>query len=201
VVSDQKARREPGLFLVRFESIMPDTSELARYYESLTDGELLILNSEGGFTEDAAHVLGQELKRRNLAAGDLTKYLVPARIRLREEAQEKGFRARGPGLLFFGRRYLNESDRKANIQVRTKWFALGGMPIIPIASYRFKCSGEQGKSALRDWLSNDPEQRVIQRVPLNWNQVFLTWMKTAIFVLVVFLLAYGFAWYCDHARR
>jgi hypothetical protein len=137
-----------------------------------------------------------ELKRRNLRASDVKRCAVPERIKLREEAQEKGFAGRGPALQFFGRRYLNESDKTANIQLRTKWFALGGIPIVPLASYRFKCTGTPSK-----WFGGDTEQRVINRVPLNWHQVFLTWAKTAIFILLVFLLAVGFFWYQEHRRR
>lgn len=175
--------------------IMPTESELAKYYETLTDAELLNLKSEGGFTDEAEQVLAKELKRRNLKAGDLKRYVVPERIRLCEEAKEKGFAGRGPALLFFGRRYLNEADKRANIQLRTKWFALGGIPLVPIASYRFKYTSDPGR-----WHLDEPEQRVIDRVPLNWTQVFLTWMKTAIFMLIVFLLTVAFFWYQDHRR-
>ena len=175
---------------------MPDASALEKYYETLTDAQLLNLRSEGGFTEQAEQVLADELKRRNLRASDVKRYAVSERIRLREEAQEKGFAGRGPALRFFGRRYLNEADKTANIQLRTKWFALGGIPIVPLASYRLKSTGTPIK-----WFGDDTEQRVINRVPLNWPQVFLTWAKTAIFILLFFLLAAGFFWYQDHRRR
>jgi hypothetical protein len=165
--------------------IMPDTIELTKYYETLTDDALLNLASEGGFTEEAQQVLAKELRRRNLANGDLKRCVARnERLKLREEAKEKGFRGRGPGLLFFGRRFLNEADKEANIQVRTKFFALGGIPLIPIASYRFQCTGDQGR-----WLNfYDGNQRIINRVPLNWTQVFLTWIKTAVIIVVIGLL-------------
>jgi hypothetical protein len=175
---------------------MPDAGTLAKYYETLTDAQLLNLRREGGFTEQAEQVLADELKQRNLKATDVKKYAVPGRIKLREEAQEKGFAGKGPALLFFGRRYLSEADKAANIQLRTKWFALGGIPVVPLASYRFKCTGNPSK-----WFGRDADQRVINRVPLNWPQVFLTWAKTAIFILLVFLVAVGFFWYQDHRGR
>jgi hypothetical protein len=174
---------------------LSDPNELAKYYETLNNSQLLNLKSEGGFTEEAERVLADELRRRNLDAGELKKYKAQGeRIKLREEATEKGSRGRGPGLLFFGRRYLNEEDRKANIQVRTKWFALGGMPIVPIASYRFQCSDA------RVWSSRDGKQRVIDRVPLNWTQVLLTWLKMAIVLVLVILLAAGIIWYQNHGK-
>jgi hypothetical protein len=176
---------------------MPDADALAKYYQTLTDAQLLNLRAEDGFTEQAEQVLAEELKRRNFRDSDVKRNTVHKnRINLRDEAQEKGFTGRGPALLFFGNRYLNEADKTANIRLRTRWLALGGMPIIPLASYRFKCKGSPGK-----WFWGDTEQRVIDRVPLNWPQVFLTWAKTALFILLVFLLGAGFSWYLEHRGR
>jgi len=176
--------------------MMPDPNALAKYFETLNNAELLNLKREGGFTKEAVRVLADEFRRRNLDAGDLKRYEAQGeRIKLREETTEKGSRGRGPGLLFFGRRYLNEEDRKANIQVRTKWFALGGIPIVPIASYRFHCSGDA-----RKWSQEDVKPRVINRVPLNWLQVFVTWLKMAIVLIFVILLAAGIIWYQNRAK-
>jgi hypothetical protein len=143
---------------------MPDTIALAKSYETLADSALLNLASEGGLTEEAQQVLAKELARRNLGDGDLTRFVAQSeRMKLHEEAKEKGFRGRGPGLLFFGRRFLSDADKEANIQVRTKFFALGGIPLIPIASYRFKCTGHRPR-----WFDfDDRNQQVINRVPLN----------------------------------
>jgi hypothetical protein len=176
---------------------MPDADVLAKYYETLTDAQLLDLRAEDGFTEQAEQVLAEELKRRNLKVSDVKRNTVHKnRINLRDEAQEKGFAGKGPALLFFGNRFLNEADKTANIRLRSKWFALGGIPIVPLASYRFKCKGTPGK-----WFLGDTEQRVIDRVPLNWPQVFLTWAKTALFILLVFLLLVGSSWYQEHRSR
>ena len=163
---------------------MPDPNALAKYYEALTNAQLLNLKREGGFTEEAERVLADELRRRNLEAGDLKGYEAQSeRIKLREETTEKNPRGRGLSLLFFGRRYLNEEDRKANIQIRTKWFALGGIPLVPIASYRFQCTRDT-----RRWFSRNGTQRVINRVPLNWTQVLLTWLKMAVVLVFVFVV-------------
>jgi hypothetical protein len=177
-------------------NVMPDASTLAKYYESLSDAELLNLRGQSGFTEQAEQALAEELKRRNLKAGDVKRHAIPERVKLREEAQEKGMYGKGPALLFFGRHYLDEADKRANIQLRTKWFVLGGIPLIPLASYRFKCTRSPGK-----WFGWDTGQRVINRVPLNWPQIFLTWLKTAIFFFLVFLLAFGYFWYQGRGRR
>lgn len=176
---------------------MPDSSSLAKYYEGLTNAELLNLRSEGGFTDEAERVISEELRRRNLNASDLKRYEAQGeRIKLREETTEKGSGGRGPGLLFFGRHYLNEQDRQANIQVRTKWFTLGGVPLVPLASYRFQCTGDA-----HNWLSDNGKQRVINRVPLNWEQVFLTWLKTAAVLIAGILVMAGIFWCVNHGRR
>ena len=45
---------------------MADTKALDQHYRALSDEELLKLAAEGGFTAEAAQVLGKELARRNL---------------------------------------------------------------------------------------------------------------------------------------
>jgi hypothetical protein len=174
---------------------MSGPNALAKYYETLNDSQLLNLNNEGGFTEEAERVLADELERRNLDAGDLKRYKTQGeRLKLREETTEKGYISRGTGLLFLGRRSLNEQDRKANIEVRTKWFALCWIPIVPIASYRFHCSDA------RPWSSRDDMRRVIDRVPLLWTQVLLTWLKTAVVLVLLILLAAGISWYQNQGK-
>jgi hypothetical protein len=175
---------------------MVDTIALAKHYETLTDTELLTINNEGGLADQAKPLLAEELRRRNLKESDFKRHKIPARVLLREEAKEKGFRGKGPGLLFFGRHFLSQADREANIQVRTKWFTLGGLPLIPLSSYRFKCTG-----ASKSWFQSSTEQRVINRVPLNWTQVFMTWMKTAAIVIGVGLLIVGYSWYRAQRMR
>ncbi|MGD0939815.1 MAG: hypothetical protein ABR905_08880 [Terracidiphilus sp.] len=176
---------------------MPDADALAKYYETLTDSQLLNLRAEDGLTEQADLMLTEELKRRNLTTGDMKRNTAyNNRTNLLDKAQERGSSSKGPGLLFFGNRCLNEADKTANIRLRTKWFALGGMPIVPLASYRFKCKGIPGK-----WFWGDAEQRVINRVPLNWPQVFLTWAKTTLLILLFFLFLVGFSWFQEHRIR
>lgn len=169
---------------------MPDTNALAEYYQSLSDQGLLSLASEGGFTGEAREVLHQELARRNLKTGDVKRFAAETEHgNLREEATERGGGYRLPGLQLFGRSYLNEVDRKDNIQVRTKWFTISGIPLVPIASYRFKCAGSSGKGPLAE-----AALTVIDRVPLNWAQVFMTWFKTAALIVGVGLLIVGIGW-------
>jgi hypothetical protein len=163
---------------------MPDATVLETYYKALTDRELLKLRTDGGFTEEAEQVLCKELDRRHLTTGDVKKYVAATeRNDLRDEVVERGGGYRSLGLQFFGKTYLNESDRVAKIQVRTKWFTASGIPLIPIASYRFKCAENSGSS-----FRTNTRRNVINRVPLNWPQVFMTFAKTAMQVIGWILL-------------
>lgn len=177
--------------------IMPDANALEKHYKTLTDQELLNLKREGGFTDEAEQVLGNELKRRNLTPGDLKRFIVESeRSKLREEVEERGGRGyRSIGLQFFGRNYINEADREANIQLRTKWFTMSGIPLVPIASYRFKCTGSPSK-----FFMTNTQQKVINRVPLNWMQVCMTWVKTATILVGAVLLITGIYWCLHHGR-
>jgi hypothetical protein len=170
---------------------MPDATALEKYYENLTDRELLNLRAEGGFREEAEQVLGKELARRHLGSSDVKKQVaVSERDNLRDEVVERGGGYRSLGLQFFGKTFLSESDRAADIQVRTKWFAVSGIPLIPIASYRFKCTKYSGSS-----FPANTQRKVINRVPLNWPQVFVTFAKTAMLVVGAGLLIVAIGWF------
>ena len=172
---------------------MPDATALEKYYETLTDRELLKLRAEGGFTEEAEQVLAKEFVRRHLASSDVKRYVAAsARDNLRDEVVERGGGYRSLGLQFFGRSFFNESDRAADIEVRTKWFTVSGIPLIPIASYRFKGAKSSGNP-----FKTNTQRSVINRVPLNWPQVFVTFAKTAMFIIGACLLIVGVGWFLN----
>lgn len=155
------------------------------------------LKRGGGFTADAEEVLARELTRRNLTPGDLKRYVaVTQRNQLRDEVTERGGRYRSLGFQFFGGRYRNESDRRAAIQVRTKWFTISGIPLIPIASYRFKRGGHAGQ-----WSRTRTRRGVIERVPLDWAQVFTTWLKTAAMLVGVLVSIVVISWLLNGRRH
>jgi hypothetical protein len=166
---------------------MPTQADFAATYQNMSDGQLLETANQGGLIPEAHQALTQELHRRNLKPSDLPRHKESPRERLQGETREKWYASRtGPtGLVFFGRRYLAPADREANIQLRTKWISLGGLPIFPLASYRFKCK-QQGWRFLR-WT----DQTVLNRVPLNWDQAFSTWLKASPFYVAIFVLLYA----------
>lgn len=151
---------------------MPAPSELLSTYQHMTDGQLLQVANDGGLVPEAELVLAEELRRRNLKPSDLPLYKESPKDRLQAETQQKSFR--GTGLRFYGRKFQNEADKRANIQVRTKWFAFAYIPLIPLASYRFQCSGDPDK-----WFQWNPRRHPLGRIPLDWNQALMTWTKAA----------------------
>jgi hypothetical protein len=176
---------------------MPDANQLASYYQSLTDSELLNQVSEGGFTDEAERVLKKELTRRHLNQSDVKRYVAATqRSSLHDEVAERGEGYRSLGVQFFGRSYLSEADKTAEIQVRTKWLTVSGIPLIPIASYRFRCTS--GNSKRRPM---DASRSVVDRMPLQWGQVFLTGMKTTALLIGGVVLIVGAYWLLERVKR
>jgi hypothetical protein len=173
---------------------MNHQSYFGRTYEGMSDGQLLQIANEGGLVDEAKGPLAEELRRRNLKPSDLPRHKESQRTRLRREASERTITSRGgpTGLAFFGRHYLTPADKEANIQLRTKWIAFSGLPLVPLASYRFKCK----QHGWRFWHWTD--QVVIDRVRLNWDQVFLTWLKASPFYLVILILLLGWVRFRHH---
>jgi len=148
---------------------MATPSELLSTYQHMTDGQLLQVANEGGLIPEAQLALAEELHRRNIKKTDVALHKEKRQETLEKEATERWFPfGYSLGYAFYGRKYLNEDDRRQNIHVRTKFFVFT-IPLIPIASYRFKCSGSPSK-----WFQWNTQYRVLNRVPLNWDQVFLT---------------------------
>lgn len=166
---------------------MNTQTDFAKTYESMSDGQLLQTASEGCLVDEAKQTLAEELHRRNLKIDELPRHKESLRTRLRREATERVLpsRAGATGFVFFGRHYLTPADKEANIQLRTKWIAVGGLPLIPLASYRFKCIQEGWR--FFHWT----DQVVINRVPLNLDQVFLTCLKASPVYIVILTLLCG----------
>ena len=158
---------------------MESQSQLAATYEHMSAGELLQIANEGGLRPESKQALAEELHRRKLKASDLPSHKQTAQEHLEEETRERWFplfRYRSLGFGLYGRSYLNEADKVSNIQVRTKFFVFV-IPLVPIASYRFRCTGEPGK-----WFQWSTDQQALNRVPLVWTQVFMTWLKTLLWI-------------------
>jgi hypothetical protein len=171
-------------------------SDFATEYQQMPDGQLLLLANEGDLVDEAHQALTEELRKRNLKKQDivLPKKKTPHE-RLQEAAEEKTIasgRGGNTGFYFYGRHYLNEADKAADIQLRTKWFVLASIPLVPLASYRLKC-----KQKSFGWFRWYTEQQIVNRVALNWNQILLTWIKTFIVIAVFVAAMILYLWLSD----
>jgi hypothetical protein len=99
--------------------------------------------------------------------------------------------AAGTGLLLYGKKYLTESDAAQNIQARTQWFAFSYFPLYPIASYRIAYNQ-------RPQMELHPTGRLIEQIPLQWSQIFVTWGKAIACVLTGGLVLYLYVYFHTH---
>jgi hypothetical protein len=162
---------------------MDSPSDFALTYQKMTDDEILQLASEGGFVDVAQNALQAELHRRNITSQQVAELHSNQEQEKVAKRATRAFSLKGTGLVFYGRRYMSESDREQNIQLRTKWFALVGFPIFPIASYRFAYTT---RSKFKLWWN--AQGTFVDQVPLQWSQVLTTWVKTIAYLSAVFLV-------------
>jgi hypothetical protein len=70
--------------------------------------------------------------------------------------------------------------------VRTLWWTLVSLPVVPLASYRYKTAEELGTRA-RFWCRKLPAR--------HWNQIFKTWVIGVAAVIAVFIGIYVYHQY------
>jgi hypothetical protein len=162
--------------------IMETRSSFADTYQHMADVQLLKIANEGGMVPEAKQALTDELNRRKLKASDLPHYQPSKQERLEKETRERqlplGRGFNGFGL--YGRTYLSDAERNAHTYVRTKFFVLASIPLVPIASYRFRLSGE--------------DEQPLGRVPLLWRQVVVTWLKTLLVIVGIIVAVAAYIW-------
>jgi hypothetical protein len=169
---------------------MNSPTDFALQYRTLADEQLLQIAGEGGLVDEAKLALHTEMGKRKLTTEMVEKYRAEQQ---RYEDQRKKSNPIRPtmdiGTRLYGRDFLTDEDRSRGIQVRTKWFCLRGLPIVPLASYRYSC--QNVTTGLIDW----KEEKLIGQVPLYWKQVIRTWIKFLLFfvagiTLVILFLAW-----------
>jgi hypothetical protein len=168
---------------------MTEKTDFPAEYRGMTDEQLLEIAGEGGLVDEAKSALQVEMQNRKLTPemvenyhSEMERYRLGQKERTRQALTTGFFR-------LFGRSYLSEEDKAQGIQLRTKWLALRGLPIIPIASYRYSC--HRVTTGFIEW----KEEKVIDRVPLNWNQAIRTWVQsTGLVVLTIALSLIYLAW-------
>ena len=152
----------------------------------MTDDQLLQIASEGGLADEAAVALHSEMASRRLTPQAMSSYKADQVEYEREQVE----RSNSSGLFrLFGRKVVSSEDTDHRVEVRTKWFAPRGVPIFPVASYRYSCRQKTiGKAT-------SSHQGLIDRVPLDWGQVLRTGAITyGLIILSLTLLVVAAEW-------
>ena len=165
---------------------MRSPAEFAETYQHMSDGQLLQTAREDGLLPEAKQALHEEIRRRSLKPEDQPHSTEPHKTRLEKETEERWFPLSWPrwGYGMYGRSYLDEDDRKSKVQLKTKFFVCAGIPLIPIASYRFKCEEDNDK--------------VLNRLPIVWPQVFRVWLTTLLWIAGTIAVVFAYEWFRDH---
>jgi hypothetical protein len=103
------------------------------------------------------------------------------KAKLQMQVGNNPYSYQGNGLQLRGHKFLNETDRNRGITVVTRWIVFSFMPLIPLGSYRVTKSAH-----------DDGKPTIISKVPLQWDQVSMGWMRTG---SVVILLACAWLWF------
>jgi hypothetical protein len=160
-------------------------SSLTPNYGALTLDELLRLaNQRDDLTDEARLALDAELSRRQvtpevLAAGraEMTKF---EREQARE-VRELSFGHGGIARKLFGKsHYVCDEQHRIEEFQTTLWFVLLWIPIFPIGTFQIR-------RRFRRWWQFWASERyhVIERLPRDWEQILLTWIKTVAVLLAL----------------
>jgi hypothetical protein len=163
------------------------------HYESLIDDEVLQIATEREqLTDDARMLLDSELARRQLSIKDVQSQKVAyERAEKLERARlghrilsQSTFSRPGFGINFLGKcNFCRDLAGHFEEYDATQWIVVFWLPIFPIGT----CTVQR---TLSRWLGlsfrSDPQ--IIARHPRNWEQILLTWVKTAAVLLVLRLL-------------
>lgn len=175
---------------------MTEHTDFAIEYHGMTDEQLLEIAGEGGLVDEAQQALQVEMKNRKLTPEMVQNYRAETqRYNLAQKAEIKHELFSFSLFRLYGRAFLSEEDKAQGIQVRTKWLTLRGLPIVPVASYRYRC--EDVTTGLIRW----KEEKVIDQVALNWRQAGRTWLKTTGLVILAFALFFAFLVWQDQSHR
>jgi hypothetical protein len=176
---------------------MTEHTDFATEYRGMTDEQLLEVAGEGELVDEAQQALQVEMQNRKLTRQMADTYHA-GQMRFKNAGKIKdpnNSTFAGIGFRTFGRACLSEGDRANGIEVRTKWFVLRDLPIFPVASYRY--SRKEMTTGQISWT----EEKLIDRVPLDWKQAIRTWsVGIGFIVLTITLVALFVAWQ-DRAHR
>jgi hypothetical protein len=159
-----------------------EIQNLAEEYRSKTDEELLRLALDPEqLTPEATSVLNDELTRRRINNAERLKAFRD------EDESRKEEQSRDTGKLFvfhpygIGRRRFGKAERIYNLETgmerfkTTVFVILFWLPVIPTGTFLVERKHE--------FLSN--QMTVLERLPLDWEQVLKVWVVTSAALLAV----------------
>lgn len=158
-------------------------------YQQLTEGELLQLTGERlQLTDEARLALDTEISRRKISSLEIESFKVK-KAALEKAEKQRLWRIHYIPNFGFGTKFLGKSNRRRDPgglfeeYDATLWFVVLWVPLFPIATYT-------GRRDLERWLGMTVagEETPLQRHPRNWEQILLTWVKTAAILFVAILV-------------
>jgi hypothetical protein len=154
-------------------------------YTQLTLDELLqAAHDKEQLTDEARHALDSELSRREITISDIAANEADTAAAESAESREVREVAFSPGGI--ARKLLGKSnyacDERHRVEEfdRTLWFVLFFIPLFPIASYRIR-------RRFRHWWQfwTPDVYHVLDKLPRDWEQILVTWIKTVVILLVL----------------
>jgi len=153
-------------------------------YQHLTLDELLNLAQDRDeLTDEARLQLEAELAARKVTGQEIESYAreTAAQERVKQRRTERSsflYETRNKQFLGKNNRYHDPRERIEEFDT-TLWFTVW-IPIIPLGSYRIR-------RRFRKWWNPCPigKLHILGTRPLDWKQIFLTWGKTALIVLIL----------------
>ena len=155
-------------------------------YRSLSDDEVLrIATRPQDLTDEARNLLDAELRQRSIRSHDIDEYRALVTEFETSEAAKVAvpFTTRGMGRKFYGKsNYQYDPISNSEEFDATSWFVFMMFPLIPLGSYRVQ---RQHRENWWDRIFGDNKFEVLKKLPRNWQQIVLTWIKAVLVVIVI----------------
>jgi hypothetical protein len=157
---------------------MPDYQQLSR------DEVLRLVLEKDQLTDEARLALEAEVARRGLSHDDFADFKSDEATALRERQKEiERATPRQTYKEFRGRKnYCHDARFRIEEFDTTLWIVGFWVPFVPLTSLRIR------RKFRRWWnVCVSDQYRVIEGRPLDWEQILLTWIKTAAVLLLIWI--------------
>jgi hypothetical protein len=160
---------------------------LADHYRELDDDALLrLLLDRNQLTPEASQALDAEISVRRLSRSDAQKVaradrLFDKRAAL-EQAKKTSGGLTGRNTALYGSSNI-EKKLGGEFYTATKFFILGPFPFIPLGTYRLL---RLSRRRWWQWIFGR-DYRVIEKLPLDWNQILRIWCKYGLILLILLM--------------